>query len=258
MPFVPRPLAPAALPAALPAPGGLIAQLRRQGAAAVRPGLGMGGAIGGCLPGGVLPIGALHEVGPEDGAEVQQGAVVAGFAARLLARLPGPLPWLWVAGREDLYAPGLVALGLDPGRLVLGCAPDDAAVLAAMEAGLRGGAFAAVVAEAGRLSRIAARRLQLACLKHGRMGLVLHRWPYGRAAHAVEEAPSAVTRWRIGGVPSGGPFAPPRWRLALVHARGGVPGEWIVEAGERDAADPVRVVAELADPAAAAQRRGVG
>jgi protein ImuA len=249
-------LAPRSSP--LPAPAGLIAQLRRQGAAAVRPGLGMGGAIGGCLPGGVLPIGALHAGGPVDGAEVQQGAVGAGFAARLLARLPGPLPWLWVAGREDLYAPGLVALGLDPGRLVLACAPDDAAVLAAMEAGLRGGAFAAVVAEAGRLSRIAARRLQLACLRHGRMGLVLHRWPYGRAAHAVEEAPSAVTRWRVGGVPSAGPFAPPRWRLALVHARGGVPGEWIVEAGERDAADPVRVVAELADPAAAAQRRGFG
>ncbi len=238
---------------ALSPPAGLVARL-----AAVRPGVGMGAAIGACLPGGVLPVGALHEVGPEDGAEVQQGAVVAGFAARVLARLPGGLPWLWVAGREDLYAPGLVALGLDPGRLVLACAPDDAAALAAMEAGLRGGAFAAVVAEAGRLSRIAARRLQLACLRHGRMGLVLHRWPYGRAAHAVEEAPSAVTRWRIGGVPSAGPFAPPRWRLALVHARGGVPGEWIVEAGERDAADPVRVVAELADPAAAAQRRGVG
>lgn len=242
----------------LPSPPGLIARLRRQVGPARAPGLAMGAAIGACLPGGVLPIGALHEVGPEGGAEVQHGAVVAGFAARLLARLPPPLPWLWVAGREDLYAPGLVALGLDPGRLVLACARDDAAVLAAMEAGLRGGGFAAVVGEAGRLSRIAARRLQLACLKHGRMGLLLHRWPHGRAAQAEDETPSAVTRWRIGAVASAGPFAPPRWRLALVHARGGVPGEWIVEAGERDAADPVRVVAELADPAAAAQRRGVG
>jgi protein ImuA len=243
---------------ALPPPAGLIARLRRQVDEPGRPGLAMGAGIGACLPGGVLPVGALHEVGPEGGAEVQHGAVVAGFAARLLARLPPPLPWLWVAGREDLYAPGLVALGLDPGRLVLACARDDAAVLAAMEAGLRGGAFAAVVGEAGRLSRIAARRLQLACLKHGRMGLLLHRWPHGRGAEREEEAPSAVTRWRIGAVVSGGPFAPPRWRLALVHARGGVPGEWIVEAGERDAADPVRVVAELADPAAAAQRRGFG
>lgn len=245
-----------------PPPAGLIARLRREVGGRVRPGLAMGAGIGACLPGGVLPIGALHEVGPEGGAEVQHGAVVAGFAARLLARLPkgtlGGLPWLWVAGREDLYAPGLVALGLDPGRLVLACARDDAAVLAAMEAGLRGGGFAAVVGEAGRLSRIAARRLQLACLKHGRMALLLHRWPHGRGAEREDETPSAVTRWRIGAVASGGAWAPPRWRLALVHARGGVPGEWIVEAGERDAADPVRVVAELADPAAAAQRRGVG
>lgn len=247
------------LRASSPAPSlaGLVAQLRRQAERTARAGIGMGAVIGGCLGGGVLAIGALHEVGPEDGAEVQQGAVVAAFAARLLARIPSALPWLWVAGREDLHAPGLLALGLDPGRLVLACARDDAAVLSAMEAGLRGGGFAAVVGEAGHLSRVAGRRLQLACLRHGRMGLLLHRWPYGRAM-VREEQTAAVTRWRIGAVASAGPFALPRWRLALVHARGGVPGEWIVEAGERDAADPVRVVTELADPAAAAQRRGLG
>jgi protein ImuA len=238
-------------------PSALIAQLRRQVAPA-RPGIGMGAAIGACLPEGRLPVGALHEIAPEPGAEMQHGAVVAAFAALVLARLPPPLPWLWVAGREDLHAPGLLALGLDPGRLVLACGRDEAAVLAAMEAALRGGAFAAVVGEAGTLRRVAARRLQLACLRHGRMGLLLHRWPHGRPAGAREESPAAVTRWRVGTQPSAGPFAPPRWRLALLHARGGVPGEWIVEAGERDAADPVRVVAELADPAAAAQRRGVG
>jgi len=226
----------------------------------------MAPALAECLPGGVLPLGVLHEVEPQAGAEVQHGAVVAGFAARLLARLPGT--WLWVAGRDDLYAPGLLACGMDPGRLVLACARDDAAVLTAMEAALRGGAFAAVVGEAGRLTRIATRRLQLACLRHGATGLLLHRWPYGRPAGGREEAPprdhsSAVTRWRIGPEVSplrgkAGPFAPPRWRLALLHARGGVPGEWVVEAEERDAPDLVRVVAELADPAAAPQRRGFG
>lgn len=219
-------------------------------------------ALAACLPGGVLPLGVLHEMEPEAGAEVQHGAVVAGFAARLLARLPdsqqgGGKPWLWLAGRGDLYPPGLLALGLDPGRLVLACGRDDAAVLAAMEAGLRGGGFGAVVGEAGRLTRLAARRLQLACLRHGTTGLLLHRWPYGRPAGAGDETPSAVTRWRIGVAPSGEGGAP-RWRLALLHARGGVPGEWLVEAGERDATDPVRVVAELADPAAAAQRRRLG
>ncbi len=249
-----------------PPPPGLVAQLRRHGGGvgerAAAAGIGMGVAIGASL-GGPLAIGALHEIGPEDGAEVQHGAVVAAFAALLLRRLPGGLPWLWVAGREDLHAPGLLALGLDPGRLVLACARDDATVLAAMEAGLRGGGFGAVVGEAGRLSRVAGRRLQLACLRHGRMGLLLHRWPYGKPGQLREEQTAAVTRWRIGPMPSAevasaGAFAPPRWRLALLHARGGVPGEWIVEAGERDAADPVRVVAELADPAAAAQRRGLG
>ena len=223
----------------------------------------MGPAIGACLPGGRLPLGVLHEMLPEDGAEVQHGAVLAGFTARLLARIAGPKPWLWVARRDDLHAPGLVGCGLDPARLVLACGRDDAAVLAAMEAGLRGGAFAAVVGEAGRLTRLAARRLQMACLRHGTTGLLLHRWPHGRPAGERDEAPSAVTRWRIGVMASGlgvgeGIFAPPRWRLELLHARGGVPGEWMVEAGERDATDLVRVVGELADPAVAAQRRRLG
>jgi len=229
----------------------------------------MGPAIGACLPGGRLPLGVLHALEPAPGAEVQHGAVVAGFAARVLARIAGT--WLWVAAKGDLHAPGLVACGLDPARLVLAAARDDAAVLAAMETALRGGAFAAVVGEAGRLSRLAARRLQLACLRHGCTGLLLHRWPYGRPAQTkvaqAEEASSrgqsgeqssAVTRWRIGAVASGDIFAPPRWRLELLHARGGVPGEWIVEAGERDAPDLVCVVAELADPAAAPQRRRLG
>ena len=228
------------------------------------PGLVMPPAIAACLPGGRLTLAGLHEIEPQDGAEVQHGAMVAGFAARLLARIPGARPWLWVAGRNDLYAPGLLACGLDPARLVLACARDDTAVLATMEAALRGGAFAAVVGEAGRLTRLAARRLQLACLRHGRTGLLLHRWPYGRAAGERAEAPprehsAALTRWRIAAAPGDGDiFAAPRWRLELRHARGGVPGEWIVEAGERDASDLVCVVAELADPAVAAQWRRRG
>lgn len=234
------------------------------GAPRLEMGLAMGPAIGACLPGGRLPLGVLHALEPAPGAEVQHGAVVAGFAARVLARIAGT--WLWVAAKGDLHAPGLVACGLDPARLVLAAARDDAAVLATMETALRGGAFAAVVGEAGRLPRLAARRLQLACRRHGCTGLLLHRWPYGRPAGAAEEAPkgqsgeqsSAVTRWRIGAVASGDIFAPPRWRLELLHARGGVPGEWIVEAGERDAPDLVCVVAELADLAAAPQRRRLG
>jgi len=245
-------------------------RLRREmGAGGARHGvLAMDKAgVDACLPGGGLPLGALHEVEPGGpgsvtgngaGAQAQQGAVAAGFIARLLGRLPDPRPCLWVAVRCDLYPPGLLAFGLDPARLVLARARDDAAVLAAMEAGLRGGGFAAVVGEAGRLGRLAARRLQLACLRHASTGFVLRRWPYGTPAHLPAEAPAAVTRWRIAPAASGGPWAPPRWRLELLHARGGTPGEWIVEAGESDASGIVRVVAELADPAPASQRRRLG
>jgi protein ImuA len=219
--------------------------------------------------GGGLALGALHEMEPGEGTEAQMAAGCTWLAARLLARIPGNTtrPALWVARQCDLYAPGLLGCGLDPARLVLARARDDTAVLAAMEAGLRSGAFAAVVGEAGRLPRLAGQRLQMACLRHGTTGLLLRRWPQGKPVGkpvgrpaagpgwAPQEAPAAVTRWRIGPAPSAGPFAPPRWRLELRHARGGLPGEWVVEAGGEDAADPVCVVAELADPAAAAQRR---
>jgi len=255
-----------------PAPPPALLHRLRQTMAAGEPGrvLGIAAGVDACLPGGGLPLGVLHEMAPGEGTEVQMAAGCAWFAARLLARLPGgqsggrpgARPCLWVARQCDLYAPGLLACGLDPARLVLARARDDAAVLAAMEAGLRSGAFAAVVGEAGRLPRLAAQRLQLSCLKHGSTGLLLRRWPHGRPAASGEaasgEAGAAVTRWRIAPVPSAGPFAAPRWRLELLHARGGLPMEWVVEAGESDAADPVRVVAELADPAVAAQRRRHG
>ena len=100
--------------------------------------------IDGCLPEGGLALGSLHEVAA-NGIEAETGAVAAGFIACLLARLPGTL--VWIAPQTDLYAPGLLSLGLDPGRLVLVQTRDDDETLAAMEAVLREGAAAAVVAE---------------------------------------------------------------------------------------------------------------
>ncbi|MCW3476568.1 ImuA family protein [Limobrevibacterium gyesilva] len=206
-----------------------------------------------CLPEGGLALGALHEVGAA-GIEAETGAVAAGFIACLLARLPGIKPLFWIAPACDLHAPGLLAYGLDPGRLVLVQTRDDAETLAAMEAVLREGAATAVVAEAGRLGRIASRRLQLACLKRGTTGFVLRRWPHGRTA-AVQEATAAVTRWQVAPAPSTAAHrepGPPRWRVELAHARGGIEGAWIMQAGgSSDAAHPLRVVAELADAAPA-------
>lgn len=210
------------------------------------------------LPGGGLALGQLHEIGAA-GVESETGALPAGFAASLAGRIAPPRPVFWIAQRADLYPHGLPGFGLDPARLVLVRPDDDAGTLAAMETALREGAAGVVVGEVGRLDRVTSRRLLLACLRHGATCLVLRRWPHGRRTED-REASLAATRWRLAPVPSereGREPGPPRWHLALTQARGGRPGEWIVEAagGGEDAAHPVRVVAALADPAPEADRR---
>jgi protein ImuA len=218
------------------------------------------GRVDDCLAGGGLALGALHEVAAT-GIEAETGAIAAGFIVCLLARLPIARPIFWIAPNTDLHAPGLLSFGLDPARLIRVQTSDDAQTLAAMEAVLREGAASAVVAEAGRLPRIASRRLQLACLKHGSTGFLLQRWPHGRKA-GVKEATASVTQWRLSSAPSDAEHrepGAPRWRVELRHARGGMEGVWIMQAGERDGAHPVRVVAELADhPAAATGYRHAG
>ncbi len=205
-----------------------------------------------CLPAGGLPLGQLHEVGAA-GLEAETGVLTAGFVAALLARLPSNLPILWIAPCDDLHPPGLLAYGLDPGRLVLVRPRDDAGTLGAMETALRAGGLAAVVGEVGQLERTASRRLQFACLASGVTSFALRRWPHGRK-RADREATAAITRWQLAPAPSeldARELGAPRWRVALTHARGGRPGAWVLELPikevENGPTHPFRVVAELAD-----------
>jgi protein ImuA len=207
------------------------------------------------LPGGGLPLGRWHELLGQ-GLEAEDPAAVTGFAARLAAALSaGGGETVWVLRREDLYAPGLVGLGLDPARLLFVTVRRDADALAAAEDALRAAGIAAVAAEVEALDLVAGRRLQLACERTGATGLILRR---RRALQAGTKAPmdraeatAAATRWRIAPAPSQPEqpgftgLGPPRWRVELERCRGGRPGSWIVEAG--DGAHPLRVVAELAD-----------
>lgn len=261
----------------------LRAKLRALAPAAPHGGLAFGdGRVDACLPAGGLPLGALHEIAAA-GIEAETGALVAAFAASWLACLRDPRPVFWIApGRPaatpaaslaDLNPAGLLAYGFDPARLVLVQTEGDSGgrgTLAAAEAALRGGAAAAVVAEVGRVGRLAARRLHLACLAHGTTGFLLRRFPYGRTATGkpdrdAGDAAAVATRWHLAPAPStpaGGAFAggrepgAPRWLVELRHARGGRPGTWLMEAADADrtATMPLCVVAGLADAAAAPRR----
>jgi protein ImuA len=213
-------------------------------------------ALDGALRGGGLAMGALHEVagaGPDE----EGAATVAAFLAGILARLQPPRPVLWCSGTDDLYGPGLADCGLAPERLILTRARNDREALWAMEEGLRSPVLAAVVGEVSALSLAASRRLQLAAEASGVTAFALRRWRSGDAAARQRQAPNAaLTRWRVAALPGALAGEPgvgrPLWRVELWRCRGGVPVEWMVEAG--DATGHVSLAAALADRPAAAFR----
>jgi protein ImuA len=263
-------------------------------------------AIDAHLPDGGLRLAGLHEIaGARD---EWDDAVAAGFCLALLGRLAairsqgaGPAPRgaiLWAARRADLYGPGVAGLmgphqdqsaepakteragGVLPGRLILVRARRDAEVLWALEEGLRApaarsgsgvlsAALSAVVGEVGEPDDTAMRRLQLAAEAAGRPCFLLRRRLFaGRAATPTSMPASALTRWRVGALPSTGTGLAgglnglpgrPRWRLELLRCRGAAPGSFTVEwddaAGDFALAAPVRDRPVAPRTAAAADRR---
>lgn len=186
------------------------------------------------LPAGGLARGAVHEMMGDTG---EEGAASAAWIAHMLAAGSGPI--LWCARRADLYGPGLAWLGLDPGRLVMVRAANDRDLFWTLEEGGREPCFAAVVGEIPGIDLTASRRLQLVAGMSGVTVFLLHRPPYGRPGM---QASAAMTRWRMTPQPSAilgrkpgmsGPrlaeLGAPRWKLELLRARGGRPGQWIVE-----------------------------
>lgn len=178
-------------------------------------------AIDSRLAGGGLVVPALHEIagtGPDLGDDAAATLFIAGIAARL----PGTV--LWALRRRDLFAPGLALAGLGPNRVIYAECGSDEDVLAVMEEGLRHGGLAAVVGEASRVAMASTRRLQLAAEEGGTMALMLKRWRRG-GEDPLAVPSSAMTRWRIGSVPSGALpvecVGRPRWRIDLARQRGG-------------------------------------
>lgn len=204
------------------------------------------GPLDRALPWGGLPRGCLHEVAPVMGSDgIEDGAATA-FAAMLLGRLAAERlrPVLWLGGREDLYAPGLAAMGLPPERLLVVRSVKPAEQLWAMEEAARCSGLAAVLAEVRGLDLTAARRLQLAARGSGVTLVALNRGaPVG----------VAVTRWRVHSLPGGNGA---RWRVDLARCRGRGLGDegagWEVEWD--DATRGLRLAAAIADRPAAPGR----
>ena len=219
-------------------------------------------AIDGCLPGGGLPLGAWHEVGGT-GLEIETAAAPAAFTALMAAPLAAKGEVVWVLRRDDLWAPGLLGLGLDPGRLICVCARDEAEALAVMEDALATPGVAAVVGEVEAADLTAGRRLQLACEKQGATGFLIRRRPFGGLGRKPQTGSAASTRWRVASAPSEPPagefgLGAPRFRVELERCRGGRTGAWLLEAqnayeqgayelDEDHGTHPLRLVAELGD-----------
>jgi protein ImuA len=214
----------------------------------IRP-LGLAG-IDRALPGGGLPRGSLHELH----GEARQAAAL-GFAAALLGRwLANGGHAVWIGARDELFGPGLAALGLPPERLLVVRARARDARLWALEEALRSPGLVAALAEVDRLSLIQSRRLQLAAETRGVCALLLRPLAAG-ASPSV-----AATRWRITPLASEGPggaLGPPRWQVELIRCRGGQTGLWQIEwrqGGWHEIADPVALAADAADRPAAPAR----
>ena len=250
---------PAAVPADLEALRRRIAALERHPAALER-GVAAGpaprpwrlgvDALDGALPEAGLAPDGLHEAA---GVTAADAPAAAAFLAALLVRLAhgGRRGAVLVCQSRGgaarfgrLHGPGWRDLGLEPADLLILRARRERDVPWAMEEGLRCGALAAVLAEVEGIAFAASRRLAFAAAEGATPALLLRHDGLGPAS-------AAQTRWRVAALPGGAdPFdenAPglPRWRLALVRARGGRPMacdvEWNRETGD------FRMAAALAD-----------
>ncbi len=213
-------------------------------------------ALDGHLPEGGLVRGGLHEVAG-GGPDAVHGAAAALFVAGICARLDRPV--LWCTARRDLHAPGLACAGLHPDRVIHAAAPDERAVLLAMEEALRHPGLSAVVGEVSRLGMTASRRLVLAAERSGVMALALRRRQEGKPEEPGLERTgltAAATRWRVTPAPSPALPVPGLgracWRVELTRCRGGQPETWFMEAC--DAQGRLAFPAELPDRQAAPRR----
>jgi protein ImuA len=161
---------------------------------------------------------------------------------------------VWCDPRGELYPPAVAAMGIPLDRLYVLHPKNPPDHVWALAECLRCKGVSATVAPVEKLSRIEARRLQLAAEQGGGAGILLR--PLDRHASVY----AAATRWLV--APMRGERTVQRWKVQLIHGHGGRMGQTVVLEHHRDTrtlqareTDPLRAPAQLADrPAGAAAR----
>ena len=152
------------------------------------------------------------------------------------------LPLIWSDPRGDVYPPALAALGFDLTKLYLLRTETSADEAWAITECLRCRGVGTVIAAPQRLSRIVARRLQLAAERGGTVGILLRQKGRGDSIYA------AATRWLV--APHPGERTVMRWTIQLLHGHGGRVGQTVFLEWCRET-NSVRAVEKLADRSAA-------
>src|SRR5262245_63062411 len=141
------------------------------------------------------------------------------FFALLIARASSGAI-VWCDPRRTLYPPAIARAGIPLEKLFLLHPQNQQDQSWAIAECMRCKGVGATIAQVSKLSRIEARRLQLAAEKGGGVGILLR--PMDRSASIY----AAATRWLI--APALGLRTTQRWKIQLIHAHGGRVGKTVI------------------------------
>jgi hypothetical protein len=162
--------------------------------------------------------GGVHELLFEPATACEPWYAAASFIARGAnvgsGVAAGAAPVVWCQSARSFYPPALMAsLGIPARRVYVVAPPRTADVTwAAAECMRCPGVGAVVAAVPSRLTRVEARRLQLAAERGKTLGVLL------RPTGPGDDVYAAVTRWLVS--PARGEPTVQRWRVELIHGHG--------------------------------------
>jgi hypothetical protein len=146
--------------------------------------------------------------------------------------------------RQELYAPAIAAMNIPLDRVYLLRPQQREDVIWSIAECLNCKGVAATVATVDRLSRIEARRLQLAAERGGGIGLLLRPMIRTQAGAQAPQIYAAATRWVV--APARGERTVQRWEVKLIHGHGGRIGQTVILEHSRET-NLMRTLDKLAD-----------